>query len=733
MLFALLVCAGLASATLPADSHSHEARALVSDDECNATQVCTLSLLQRRLPSRLGSQGQLASAAPEASAAVTAVDEEEKEILRIIRNAFVNVSGPGFYLGSNRKTDNTWEVCGTFDWSSLSSFWRDQRSIFSFGDDAHPHEDAAIKDLGAEYCRDIALLGLLKDYPTCAAAYAVLQATAVLQERFPDRPKFANAFVVNWGELPSWLKGTVGQVNWTAEPPRAKLLDNSGIVGYALCNIARVLLTQSPNQWHSGTCSHLAVLDALSHKAPTKMLEMAIRLLWTGRTSPGEEFPCPYIYERQPGLVPWQDKQGNWHPSEAKNLVTGKMAACTGAAADCDRGGPAQPAGLPYMWSLASVSEVETSNYGSCQGKEIAPLVFPGMSPILADQVGEEQAGTDATALWACQHFIDPKGGTCRLRFNVESCEPGLSVEECEKLATTHIPASIDNVLQDFTDAEPDNFPILSALSDALPAGSIGATEAKLRRIGAGDLDAGFRLYSNYYTEERSDVPSATSELLSDACKAAVAILSVDATPLDVVKWPQGYRGQVPYYGIDSSTASGQGAGWLRHAKNMAKRHGNCDHMVVLDHCDEEKNEYVIWSWGDYFKLTREVLLGSPLYGKLHGFNSGMICAVIQASNITWVEGDQTWAPSAIGERSEDEWLRDDERQCVIKAVRASGECPLQPLKVIYEHTNEADVDLACSDACRDTVVKAVDSCAADWFPGRKAAEIWADRCKTLE
>merc|ERR1711941_69562 len=38
-----------------------------------------------------------------------------------------------------------------------------------------------------------------------------------------------------------------------------------------------------------------------------------------------------------------------------------------------------------------------------------------------------------------------------------------------------------------------------------------------------------------------------------------------------------------------------------------------CNHAVYLETCDVENNNYVVWTWGTTFNLTREFILGWPV------------------------------------------------------------------------------------------------------------------------
>merc|ERR1711988_1129329 len=97
-------------------------------------------------------------------------------------------------------------------------------------------------------------LGFTKHDPTCHAVRAVAYSMHALREITSGGPKFANYSVSDWGKFPSWLDGSVTEVNHSAVPPSAKLVDPQGVSSYFVCDMVRTLLTQSPNQRLRGTC-----------------------------------------------------------------------------------------------------------------------------------------------------------------------------------------------------------------------------------------------------------------------------------------------------------------------------------------------------------------------------------------------------------------------------------------------------------------------------------------------
>lgn len=655
-----LVLRALCGLILPLACTSTLDAALSLDDECHQNTNCSFSALQ--LPKlRFGSPGKLAVRwAKDMSSAhkVTPPDEKEKEILRIISEAWRDVPGLGNYLPSNRKNDPTWQMCGSLNWSydlllpRNSTIWKKYKA-----------------ELGVtQFCETWG--ADTSAGPSCQAIYAFGRAARALRKRFPEGPKFINAFVVNWGPMyPSWANGTVSDVNWKSMPPSATILDAKGVYGYAACDILRVILTQSPNQQSAGICSHMALLGAMARNAPNKAIRLAITLFWTGRHSTAVEFPCSYIYKRQPGLVAWRHKNGSWVPKEASTYMKGlEGGQCTGNNLDCKvgHGSPSQPAGLPYMWSAAAASSGENTFSGSCEGKELAELSYPGMPAWKAKHIRNDLAGSVVSLLWGCS-VADPQAGNCRLLFNSENCgnlgddyrpQPTPSDEHCAAMVSeftsrrclSFVDAWLNSDLQDSLEDAIDDEDASNAISSAWQAHLVSKNidaefqeqlNSTLHKFGGGVVRGLFN-WAFYLEKALSlrNTPSATEEMLHTACTSTsgVALLVIDSHPLTHLRDLEGFTGQTPFFG---HSASALPASWREAAPHMTKPHGQCNHVVFLESCDVESNAYWVWSWAQYFKLTKAMLLGFADEGNSF-FNSGMLCSVVLADLTVDAEDSQS-------------------------------------------------------------------------------------------
>jgi len=674
---------------LLATSSQTEDIAIEQDDECESgsgEDACALSALQHRgvqlmSRARMGSSGELATITVREFLSpwkVSKPSKKESEILDIINEEFGSVKGHGTSWSSSVMEDETWQNCGAVDWSSPDVT---NSKLYQDGE----------AQLGIiSKCKRIEPMDSL-----CASIAAFANSMRRLSKQFPEGPKFYNAFVTNWGEYNSWTKNAVGEVNYTARPPSAKVSDPNGVIEYAICDIVREVLTQSPKQYAAGVCSHTATLDALATQAPAKLFEMAVRLLWTGRHSTHEEHPCSYVYERQPGLVPWQNGDGTWVPKEATEAMR-TAAECTGNAVDCAQaaGQPAQPIGLAFMWEAAATSEIDTSHGGSCKGREVNELNYPGVSKDEAAVISDEQSGNAASMLWACRHFTDPKGDSCRFRFNKAACND-LPFEACASFSTTTLPKLYKDKVLAFATND-TILPVLKVVAEAFDsqstASSINAmipenasiawkelwgkdshgrrtSEKILNRMGNGTMwGAIFLLLADTNAVAFFDgAPSATEELLSEACEAKVATLLIASNPLQFLEYLDRqdvtFHLQKPFFG-SNLTAEDLGIDIDRFnettdpdlvtAQNIVKTmtadsympYGLCNHAVYLNKCDAERNEYTLWSWGKHYTVPREVLLGQPVDvpgAETSGvFNSGMICGAILADRVSWAEVDRS-------------------------------------------------------------------------------------------
>eukprot|EP00441_Pelagodinium_beii_P029085 CAMPEP_0197713826 /NCGR_PEP_ID=MMETSP1338-20131121/130655_1 /TAXON_ID=43686 ORGANISM="Pelagodinium beii, Strain RCC1491" /NCGR_SAMPLE_ID=MMETSP1338 /ASSEMBLY_ACC=CAM_ASM_000754 /LENGTH=181 /DNA_ID=CAMNT_0043297767 /DNA_START=630 /DNA_END=1172 /DNA_ORIENTATION=- len=152
-------------------------------------------------------------------------------------------------------------------------------------------------------------------------------------------------------------------------------------------------------------------------------------------------------------------------------------------------------------------------------------------------------------------------------------------------------------------------------------------TEKVLKRMGDGSIWGAMALFRaekvkvGFYNH----VPSATEELLAEACEATVATLLISPAPFQFVEYlhqlhiGENFTFSKPFFG-SNLTAEDVGVDLARFnptrraravriisaiAAGSRQPYGFCNHAVYLDKCDAERNEYTIWSWGKLYKVPR--------------------------------------------------------------------------------------------------------------------------------
>mmetsp|Transcript_82733 Transcript_82733/g.267911 ORF Transcript_82733/g.267911 Transcript_82733/m.267911 type:complete len:451 (+) Transcript_82733:49-1401(+) len=309
-----------------------------------------------------------------------------------IDQTFKNVTGGGKHWKSNIKRDTTWEACTNVNWTKVMA--RDESGKLKV------HSvDAMMKELHLTECYDEDTVAF--NDPTCVAVRKAISTSIAMETLFPEGPKFANYSVVSWGAFPSWVNGSVSGLDYAAPlPVQASLHHGNGVLGYALCDLIRTILTQSANQMSTGTCSYVASLAALSHKAPATVIKLGMRLLWVGEITSDLGPACPKVYEQQPGLVPFTGKDGGWKPPFFSSSAG---SACAGSEVDCAEaaGRPTQNAGLTFMWSQTLISHWMSKNWGFCNNDTArAGITYPGMTKTEAAAATAYQGGWYNSMMW---------------------------------------------------------------------------------------------------------------------------------------------------------------------------------------------------------------------------------------------------------------------------------------------------------------------------------------------
>ncbi|CAJ1386830.1 unnamed protein product [Effrenium voratum] len=551
----------------------------------------------------------------------------------IINEAFGNVTEDGGYLLGNIKADATWEECTRIDWNEVAKFDDEEGKLSPYS------VERMLKELHLQACLD-GESDWAKD-DTCKAVKAALEVSTELSHD-PFEPLFANFSVVAWGKYPSWVKDTVVDLDYSKPMPvKAKVKDPKGVIGYAICDLLRVILTQSADQMSTGTCSYVASLAALSHKAPAKLIKLAVRLFWTGMITPKVGKACDGIYHQQPGLVPFKSGYG-WIPSFYQN---GGSASCAGSAMDCatSQGRPQQNAALTFSWTQYLISTWMKENWGYCQKDGVrSGLTYPGQDDYEAAMATRNQGGWYNSMFWECANFIDPEGGSCKLLVNPNTCVLG-EFEVCEKKWSLEPAFEVQSEVW-----EPL---VVKYRTEAWMQGAVSYSEQekyvipKLHEAFAEkpllrDYLEFLQSLANKTGESVFEInevsgppfPSFTEELLKQTCEAYTNLLVIDATVLQVAFSNPGIIQQardqdLPLFGNFGLPSVSYG----------------CNHAVYLQSCDFKKDLFKIWTWGTTVTLSKRMLLGWPAAqrgyptraGASWTWNTGAICASVTADQIT--------------------------------------------------------------------------------------------------
>ncbi|CAE8612028.1 unnamed protein product [Polarella glacialis] len=337
---------------------------------------------------------------------------------------------------------------------------------------------------------------------------------------------------------------------------------------------------------------------------------MLVRLMWTGRTGSKMSQPCPYIYEEQPGLVPYQ----------------GENVHCTGNSADCAaaKGMPLQPAGATFAFTQSLQSSYRASVGGSCD-LHPAQLNYPGASQSLVATTKAMGVMGSYASLWACNTVIDPVNQACKLIANPE-LRGSLSAADFwtlfnypqDPLQLRELQIKIAETAAKATAAsENATVAVIAAIAQLPPSSWMATYFNTFMDLSDGD-------YEKAMASRHFAVPSFTEDLLASACKAELAFFLIDASPLlGGGKTPEDAIGRAgpcyPHYKTPEDVR------WMNAKK------GKCDHFVFLETCDLENDLYTVWTWGSKRYLTKQGLLGRPVTATgdpnpAGPWNTGLLC-----------------------------------------------------------------------------------------------------------
>mmetsp|Transcript_4052 Transcript_4052/g.8958 ORF Transcript_4052/g.8958 Transcript_4052/m.8958 type:complete len:530 (-) Transcript_4052:9-1598(-) len=414
---------------------------------------------------------------------------------------------------------------------------------------------------------------------TCKAIRAVEDSFKELARTFPEGPAYAKYFMVNWGsenpqKIESCTPDSYSNVNLTANPPSADLIDGNGCNAYAMCDLLLTVLSQSNNQASTGTCAPTATLAAISLRDPVRALKYGVSLIWTGKQRlEGSSEVCPAVYEQQPGLIPIARST-----ADCKGVVNEKF---------CNQS-VGRPMQVPFenAWTGSLLMQYNTGLHTGMCTDEIYPthLFTDNTTPNELAWAYNLQGGAIATLLFFCDYLLHEY--KCEVVMN-------RNLTIFHDLKWTY--AKINQVLE-YPATNIETMSIARSTEEMFAEKHISEKRLVSPNYKKGFLDLQAELKAanvsldQYATEIHT--PSLTEKELEQACKYGAWIM-IRADLL-----------------IGPATAT------------TAK----CDHFVFLEKCDASKDQYHIWSWNRQYTLTKQHILGDPA-GR--GLTTGMICYAV--------------------------------------------------------------------------------------------------------
>ncbi|CAE8668629.1 unnamed protein product [Polarella glacialis] len=500
----------------------------------------------------------------------------EKEMLRIINEAF---QGLGDASGGkdikavedSAKSDlaQGWRDCASLDYSSFKGV--DSKAVHQLQEKIGLNRLCKVSD------------------PTCKAFDAALSAQQRILQ-LGERPRMQNYSLVNWVQnevgFPAWGSDPDGSrvgVDYSVSPPVADARDKTAGSGFALCELVTTTLQNSNFQLFN-SCGPTAVLAALIIRSPVQALKKGLQLFYTGTLPELSVQPCPYIYEQQPGIMPYNASQPGFNKFPAGTNM------CPGEAVQAEGGtlGPCQAVGIQKMWisTFLSAYDVKLRKQMGIQdvcGRKIFQSLYPLEPEKDAQLTRNSHLTAPAAILFMCEVALGGGvEGSCQYStpsFQACSTATGFSLEACANIVkgvgiTTEDLGDLFVAIQKPSTMEQEFAKITARPSFELFLSQIpGAT----KQVG---IDALLR------AQAPSSDSVAQAALLQQACDTEKAMLFMDAEALNKPNAPV----------------------------------GQCNHWIVLDSCAQ--SDYKVWTWGS-FRFVNKAYLERHVCGVLlHGTKS---------------------------------------------------------------------------------------------------------------
>lgn len=356
--------------------------------------------------------------------------------------------------------------------------------------------------------------------------------------------------------------------------------------GFTLCEFTQTILKQNNNQLLND-CGSAGVLSALVTKSPVEAFKQALQLYYTGSLPGMDITPCPYVFEQQPGLIPFAQGQPGYD---------------------------AFPAGTNFCPGVAVQEEGAASN--ECQNVDIHQMWITATLDVY-EQKMRLQAGLDNGCKRKLYQSLHPLEDTTEAQLTRASMVVGNAAVAsiCEMVFTgacTFLSPAIQRCAQELSISQEACSALLTA-EDVAPSDMAVLVE-KLPQVGLDEL-AKFisetptlnrwatRLPGTSWVEKASHVvtvstiastPSAdaqaTAAIMEKACTSTASILYVHTNMLKIAQW------------LNQGTA-------MQDALLHAQQHGitpggDCNHFITLTNCDDAA--YHIWSWGQNFPVQKD-------------------------------------------------------------------------------------------------------------------------------
>eukprot|EP00440_Ansanella_granifera_P005046 gb/GFBE01005470.1/.p1 GENE.gb/GFBE01005470.1/~~gb/GFBE01005470.1/.p1 ORF type:complete len:545 (+),score=121.95 gb/GFBE01005470.1/:1-1635(+) len=450
-----------------------------------------------------------------------------------------------------------WKFCARLDYSSFSGM-------------ASAAAQSLRKEVGlTELCQR-------KD-PTCAAFDAALGALQELRS-LNVPPKMQNYSLVNWLQqevgFASWGSTHQVDVDYTSTPPRATTSDAIAGSGYAFCELVVTTMRQSNAQLFS-SCGPSAVLSAMIMRSPVEAFRKGLQLYYTGSLPGLPVSPCSYIYDQQPGIMPFAAGQPGFSSfPQGTQYCPGEKTQEEGVVAENWQELPCQATGIQKMWIttlLVSYDNRLRQEAGVTACPEIYTALYPGESEQVAGHTKASHLTTPAFLKYACDvGLADGVLGTCKyLSDGAAKCmaaAPTLSAEVCERVAEgTGITSE--------------------ALGQIQTAFTTSGDPASMIPIIKAPSEKGFQLATKGNVE--GAVPGMLAAFMPKASGSAIDLDKVCAA-----------KSAMLFVFTDGLNLFG---------KNVPDASRICDHWITMATCDGDHLE--IWSWGVIFPITKAKLM----------------------------------------------------------------------------------------------------------------------------